>query len=67
MARVLEHTTVRGHPATVSHDPGFDEDILIAWAEDATHAASVYQMRNLNETHPSLTADQLLGIANSLR
>ena len=66
LTRVLEHTTVRGHPATVSYDPGFEEDILIAWDEDATHAASVYQIGNYDEKHPSLTADQLLRIANSL-
>jgi hypothetical protein len=40
----------------VSYDPGFDEDILVAWAADATHAASVYQMGNYDQKHPSPTA-----------
>jgi hypothetical protein len=40
---IIEHTTVRGHPAIVSNTPGFEQDILIAWNEDATHAAALYQ------------------------
>lgn len=67
MSRVIEHTTVRGHPATVSYHPGFAQDILIAWNEDATHAASLYQMSSYNRRQLALTADRLLRVANSLR
>ena len=67
MAHVIEHTTVRGHPATVSNDRGFEQDIRIAWDEDAAHAVTVYQMSYYEKAHPPLTADQLLRIANSLR
>jgi hypothetical protein len=64
---IIEHTTVRGHPATVSNTPGFEQDILIAWNEDATHAAALYQTSRSKEAHPPLTAEQLVRIANSLR
>jgi hypothetical protein len=64
---IIEHTTVRGHPAIVSNTPGFEQDILIAWSEDATHAAAVYQASFYEKAHPPLTADQLVRIANSLR
>lgn len=66
-AHIIERTTVRGHPATVSYSPGFEEDILIAWNEDPTHAANLYQMSTDNQSHPALTAQQLLRIADSLR
>jgi hypothetical protein len=64
---IIEHTTVRGHPATVSNTPGFEQDILIAWNEDATHTATLYQASHYDKAHPPLTADQLVRIANSLR
>jgi hypothetical protein len=64
---IIEHTTVRGHRAVVSNSPGFEQDILIAWNEDATHAAALYQATHYNEAHPPLTAEQLIRIANSLR
>jgi hypothetical protein len=63
---IIEHTTVRGHPATVSNSPGFEQDILVAWNEDATHAATVYQTSDYDKSHPPLTAEQLVQIANSL-
>jgi hypothetical protein len=64
---IIEHTTVRGHPAVVSNSPGFEQDILIAWNEDATHAARLSQTSRYEEAHPALTAEQLVRIANSLR
>jgi hypothetical protein len=64
---IIEHTTVRGHPATVSNTPGFEQDILITWNEDATHAAALSQTSRYEEAHPALTAEQLVRIANSLR
>ena len=64
---VIERTTVRGHPATVSNYRGFEQDILVAWSEDATHAVTVYQVSDYEKTHPPLTADQLVRVANSLR
>jgi hypothetical protein len=64
---VVDHTTVRGHPATVSYSPGFEQDILIAWNEDAVHAANLYQTSNYNRKNLALTMDQLLRVANSLR
>jgi hypothetical protein len=67
LSHIVEHTTVRGHPATVSYSSGFDQDILIAWNEDATHAATLYQMSSYDKAHPALTVDQLVQIANSLR
>jgi hypothetical protein len=67
MAHVIEHATVRGHPATVSNDRAFEHDIRIAWNEDATHAVTVYQMSCYKKAHPPLTADALLRIANSFR
>jgi hypothetical protein len=63
---IIEQTTVRGHAASVSNTPGFEDDILIAWDEDATHAATVYQMSRGEKSHPPLTAEQLVQIANSL-
>jgi hypothetical protein len=64
---IIEHTTVRGHTAIVSNSPGFEQDILIAWNEDATHAAALYQSTLYDEAHPPLTAEQLIRLANSLR
>jgi hypothetical protein len=64
---IIEHTTVRGHPAIVSNSPGFEHDILIAWNEDATHAAALYQSAHYDEAHPPLTAQHLIRIASSLR
>ena len=63
----IEHTTVRGHPATVSNYRGFEQDILVAWSEDATHAVTVYQVSDYEKAHLPLTADQLVRVANSLR
>ena len=63
----IEHTTVRGHPATVSNYRGFEQDILVAWSEDATHAVTVYQVSDYEKAHPPLTADQLVRVANGLR
>ncbi len=47
--------------------PGFEQDMLVAWSEDATHAVTVYQMSYYEKAHPPLTTDQLVWIANSLR
>ena len=63
---IVERATVREHPATVSYSLGFEQDILIAWNEDATHAANLYQTSSYDKTHPALTAEQLVRIANSL-
>lgn len=68
MRQVLKHTTVRGHPATVSFDPGFAYDLRIAWSEDRTHAVTLYQISSYKDSQGlGLTADQLINIANSLR
>lgn len=67
MARIIERTSVRGHPATVSDDRGFEQDILVAWNEDSTSAVTVYGISAYDKAHPSLTAPQLVRIANSLR
>jgi hypothetical protein len=64
---IIELTTVRGHPATVSNSTGFEQDILVAWSKDATHAVTVYQTSYYEKAHPPLTTDQLVRIANSLR
>jgi hypothetical protein len=64
---VIDHVTVRGHPATVSVDSGFAQDILIAWSEDATHAVAVYQMSAYDPSHPALSAAELEQVANSLQ
>jgi hypothetical protein len=66
--KVLKHTTVRGHPATVSFDSGFAYDLRIAWNEDSTHAVTLYQISRYKDSQGlGLTADQLITIANSLR
>jgi hypothetical protein len=69
MGHIIKRTTVRGHPATVSSDsiPGFEQDILIAWSEDATHAATLYQMSDYSTTHPALSVAELIRVAQSLR
>jgi hypothetical protein len=67
LGHVVEHTTVRGHPATVSYDSGFAQDILIAWSEDATHAATLYQVSHYDKNHPALSVAELVRIAQSLR
>jgi hypothetical protein len=67
IAIILEHTTVRGHAATVSVDPGFAQDILIAWNEDPDHAVTVYQASYYKKGHPALSVAQLKRIASSLQ
>ncbi|MDT5411005.1 MAG: hypothetical protein QOG14_3225 [Mycobacterium sp.] len=64
---ILEHTSVRGHAATVSVDPGFSQDVLIAWSEDATHAVTVYQTSNYDKHHHALSVAQLKRVAKNLR
>jgi hypothetical protein len=66
LRHVVEHTTVRGHPATVSYDSGFAQDVLIAWNEDATHAATLYQTSHYDQKHPALSVAQLIRIAQGL-
>jgi hypothetical protein len=63
---VVAHPTVRGHEATVSYHRGFEQDILVSWNEDATHAVSVYQVSNYDQAHPPLAIEDLVRIANSL-
>lgn len=68
LATIVEHATVRGHAATVSHvASGFAEDMLVAWNEDSTHAVTVYQMSSYQKSRPALTAAELIRVANSLR
>jgi hypothetical protein len=64
---IISRTTVRGHPATVSYTGGFDEDMLVAWNEDPTHAVTIYQMGTYEKRYPALSANELVKIANSLR
>jgi hypothetical protein len=58
-------TTIDGHPVTVSNTPGFEQDILITWLVDETHAIAVYQMSSY--TGGALSVDELLRIARSVR
>ncbi|HEX3811654.1 MAG TPA: hypothetical protein VHX59_02335 [Mycobacteriales bacterium] len=63
---ITEHTTIRGHAATVSHAAGYPKDMLVAWNEDSTHAVTLAQMAH-QTSRTALSAAELIRIANSLR